>query len=262
MKSFYIKCILIAGVLSLACSTRVSEWVLLNSDPNQYTLVYLHKNSETEKIKLQNATLNGQLSAGNVKFKSLVSEDADHPYYALYYGSRLFSKYDDPGQLKDLISSPLRNKIAAELMAGKLCVMVYLQSGNSEKDLKGLTTVKESVAEAPFGAIIPVVEVSRNDAAEKHFVSMLLNVESDLKNIKEPMVFGVFGRFKALEPLLSGGITKENIALMIDFLTADCSCLIKDDLPGTDILFVNKWDTPATALVNAILDANPSLIHQ
>lgn len=262
MKAFYLKCILIAGVLSLACTTKVSEWVLLNSDPNQYTLVYLHKNGETEKTKHQNAALSGQVSAGNVKFKSVANEDADHPFYALYYGSRLFSRYDDPEQLKDLISSPLRNKIAAELMAGKLCVMVYLQSGNPEKDLKGLMTIRESVAESPFGAIIPVVELSRNDPSEKHFVSMLLNVENDLKTIKEPMVFGVFGRFKALEPLLAGGITKENINLMIDFLTADCSCLIKDDLPGTDILYVNKWDSPATALVNAILDANPSLIHQ
>jgi hypothetical protein len=262
MKAFYLKCILIAGVLSLACTTKVSEWVLLNSDPNQYTLVYLHKNTETEKTKIQNAALSGQVSAANVKFKSVVSEDADHPFYALYYGNRLFSRFDDPGQLKDLISSPLRNKIAAELMAGKLCVMVYLQSGNPEKDLKGLMTIRESVAESPFGAIIPVVELSRNDQTEKHFVSMLLNVESDLKNIKEPMVFGVFGRFKALEPLLAGGITKENINLMIDFLTADCSCLIKDDLPGTDILYVNKWDSPATALVNEILDANPSLMHQ
>ena len=66
------------------------------------------------------------------------------------------------------------------------------------------------------------------------------------------MLFGIFGRFKALEPLLAGGITEENINLMIDFLTADCSCLIKDNLPGTDILYINKWDSPATALVNGI----------
>jgi hypothetical protein len=86
----------------------------------------------------------------------------------------------------------------------------------------------------------------------------LLNVEDDLKTIPEPMLFGIFGRFKALEPLLGKGITEENIRLMIDFLTADCSCLIKDNLPGTDILFTNNWDNPTTALVNKILDENPS----
>ena len=88
---------------------------------------------------------------------------------------------------------------------------------------------------------------------------MLLNVEDDLKGIQEPMLFGVFGRFKALEPLLGKGITEENIGLMIDYLTAQCSCLIKDDLPGTDILFTGKWDNPQPALLNKIMDANPSL---
>ena len=100
--------------------------------------------------------------------------------------------------------------------------------------------------------------MSRNSKEEAHFASLLLNVEDDLKGIQEPMLFGVFGRFKALEPLLGKGITEENINLMIDFLTAECSCLIKDDLPGTDILFTDKWDNPQPALLNKIIDDNPS----
>ncbi|TFG42745.1 MAG: hypothetical protein E4H43_02715 [Bacteroidia bacterium] len=103
--------------------------------------------------------------------------------------------------------------------------------------------------------------MSRNSTEESHFVSLLLNVEDDLKTIPEPMLFGIFGRFRALEPLLGKGITEENIKLMIDFLTADCSCVIKDDLPGMDILFTNSWDNPATAMVNRIFDDNPSLLH-
>ena len=75
------------------------------------------------------------------------------------------------------------------------------------------------------------------------------------------MLFGVFGKFRALEPLLAKGISQENINLMIDFLTADCSCLIKDDLPGTNILYNGKWENPQTALVNKILDENPNLEH-
>lgn len=262
MKAFYIKCILVAGVLSLACTTKVSEWVMLNSQPNQYTLVYLHKNPETDKVKVQNAAIRKEISDGNIQFRSVIKEDAAQPYYALYYENRLFSRYDDPEQLKNLLSSASRDKIAAELKKGKLCVMVYLQSGIKEKDDKGLNTLKKTIAASPFGEIIPVMELSRTNENEMHFVNMLLNVESDLKNIKEPMLFGVFARFKSLEPLLAGGITEENINLMINFLTADCSCLIKDDLPGTDILYTNKWDSPAVALVNAILDANPLLNHQ
>ena len=111
---------------------------------------------------------------------------------------------------------------------------------------------------SPFGKIITVLELSRNSKEEAHFASLLLNVEDDLKGIQEPMLFGIFGRFKALEPLLGRGISEENINLMIDYLTAECSCLIKDDLPGTDILFTDKWDNPKPALLNKIIDDNPS----
>ncbi|MCP4313676.1 MAG: hypothetical protein GY790_20675 [Bacteroidetes bacterium] len=160
--------------------------------------------------------------------------------------------------LRGLASSPLREKVATELMAGKLCVMLFLKTDDKEKDEKGLNTLRSTVESSPFGKIIPVVELSRNSREEHHFASLLLNVEDDLKDIQEPMLFGIFGRFKALEPLLGGGISVENINLMIDYLSAECSCLIKDDLPGTDILSPDQWENPKSALLNKIIDDNPS----
>jgi hypothetical protein len=147
-------------------------------------------------------------------------------------------------------------------MAGKLCVMLFLRSGEKEKDEAGLLNIRKSVASSPFGRIIAVVELERNNPEEQHLVSMLLNVESDLKNIREPMLFGVFGRFRVLEPLVFKGISEENIRLMIDFFTADCSCVIKDDLPGISILAGSDWENPVPALVNKIIDDNPKLEHK
>lgn len=262
MKHVHLRLIIIAGLLSLACTTKVSEWVLLNALPNEYTLVYFHKDPLSEIEKQQNAKVENSVRPANIQFRSFLSGDAEQPYYGLYYGKILISRYNDISELKNLISSPVREKIAGELMAGKLCVMLYLKSGIKEKDEAGIQIVKRAIASSPFSHIIPVVELSRNDVEEKHFASMLLNVESDLKDISAPMLFGVFGRFKALEPLLGRGISEANINLMIDFLTADCSCLIKDDLPGMDILFTNHWESPTPALVNPILDANPSLMHR
>jgi len=259
MKIVYVKMIILAGLISLACTTRVSEWVLLNALPNQYSLVYFHSGKVTETIAKQNKEILEDIKNANVLFRTVAREDIKTPYYGLYYENRLFIRYDNPAQLKNLTSSPLREKVASELMAGKLCVMVYLKTDNKEKDDKGLQALKRAVESSPFGSIIPIVEISRNNKEETHFASLLLNVEDDLKTIQEPMLFGVFGRFKALEPLLGKGISEDNIALMIDFLTAECSCLIKDDLPGTDILFTNNWDNPTPALLNKIIDANPLL---
>lgn len=255
----YVKIVVLAGLISLACTTRVSEWVLLNALPNQYTLVYFHKGQLTDVQKKENLEVTESIKNANIQFRTAAREDVNTPWYGLYYENRLFSKYESPAAIRNLTSSPLRQKVASELMAGKLCVMVYLKSDNKEKDDKGLGTLKKTLASSPFGEIIEIVEISRNSKEESHFASLLLNVEDDLKKIPEPMLFGVFGRFKALEPLLGNGINEENINLLIDYLTAECSCLIKDDLPGTDILYTNNWDNPQPALLNKIIDANPLL---
>lgn len=261
MNTSYIKILILAAILSLACTTKVSEWVLLNTVPNQYTLVYFYNTPLTETVKKQNADVAQNIKPANIDFKSVERKDIREPYYGLYYGSRLFSKYPDTKSLTGLTSSPLRKKIASEIMSGKLCVMLYLTTGSTEKDEKSRQIIRNTLDNSPFKDIITLAELGRESIDEAHFASMLLNVEDDLKTINEPMLFGVFGRFKALEPLLGKGISEENINLMIDFLTADCSCLIKDNLPGTDILFTNNWENPTAALVNKILDENPSLLH-
>lgn len=259
MKPIHLKIIVLAGLFSLACTTRVSEWVLLNTLPNQYTLVYFHNGQIDEKITRQNLEVTEGIATANIQLVSANRQDIKEPYYGLYYEDRLFSKYQTAEELRDITSSPLREKIAKELMSGKLCVMLYLKTDNREKDEKGLKTIQNAIESSPFGNIIPVIELSRNSKDEAHFASMLLNVEDDLIGIREPMLFGIFGRFKALEPLLGKGISEENINLMIDYFTAECSCLIKDDLPGTDILFTDSWDNPQTALLNKIIDDNPVL---
>jgi hypothetical protein len=261
MKRKYIKIILLAGLMSLACTTRVSEWVLLNSVPRKYDLVYFHNSPISASLKKQNLALTESIKTSNIQFNTMSRPGISKPYYGLFYKGRLFSDYQGTDELKGLTSSPLRKEIAAELMAGKLCVMLYLKTDNPEKDEKGLNTLHRAIASSPFGKIITIVELSRNSRDEHHFASMLLNVEDDLKDIQEPMLFGIFGRFRALEPLLGRGISEENIKLMIAFFTAECSCLIKDDLPGINILFTEKWDHPQTALLNKIIDDNPSLVN-
>ena len=206
MKTVYIKIIILAAFISLACTTRVSEWVLLNSLPNQYTLVFFHSNPPDEALKKQNLIINDRIKTANIKYKEVNRKDIKEPYYGLYYENRLFSKFKTTDEFRDITTSPLREKIAAELMAGKLCVMLYLKTDNNEKDEKGLKTLRKTVSDSPFGHIIPVFELSRNSKDEDGFATLLLNVEDDLKGIQEPMLFGIFGRFKALEPLLGKGM--------------------------------------------------------
>lgn len=260
-RSSAVRFLLLAGLLSLACTTRVSEWMLLNSMPENYSLIYFHRGPLDDNTKLKHNALRKIFGQGNITISDISQNDISEPYYALYYKKRLFAKYNSSAGLENLASSPVRNRIAEEIMNGKLCVMLFLKTDDKQKDEKGLNILKNTLNASPFRDIITVVELSRNSKDEARFVSFLLNVEDDLADINEPMLFGIFGRFRALEPLLAGGITGENINYMIGYLTAECSCLIKDDLPGTNILYSGSWEDPKPALLNRIIDENPLLAN-
>jgi hypothetical protein len=255
-----LRTIFLSGILILTCTTKVSEWVLLNVAPEEYQLVCF--SGQDQNISSQIKAVEKEIGGANVQLKEARNTSGNPDWFGLYYRNRLVKKYSGQSAMKNIAVSPLREKIAAEIMAGKLCVMLFLKTDDPSKDDRRREIIQRKVKESPFREVITIVELSRNNTGESDFVSMLLNVEDDLKGIKEPMLFGIFGRFRALEPLVAGGITDENVGYMIEFLTADCSCLIKDDLPGADILFSGKWEDPHPALVNRILDENPSLQHR
>ena len=157
MKVVYVKMVVLAALISLACTTRVSEWMLINALPDQYTLVCFHNGTLTETLKKQNQDVVAGIRTANIQFKTATRQDAKTPYYGLFYRNRLFSQYNNPAEIRDLTSSPLRENVAAELVAGKLCVMVYLKTDNKDKDQRGLETLRKAVESSPFSSIIPVL---------------------------------------------------------------------------------------------------------
>ena len=60
MKRIHLKVIVIGALISMACTTKVSEWVLLNSVPDRYLLVYFHENELTETVIKQHSELENQ----------------------------------------------------------------------------------------------------------------------------------------------------------------------------------------------------------
>jgi hypothetical protein len=72
-------------------------------------------------------------------------------------------------------------------------------------------------------------------------VRQLLGSEPDLAGLSEPMAFPVFGRGRVLYALVGAGITAENVRKAAEFLGGDCSCTVKRDNPGTDLLLIADW---------------------
>jgi hypothetical protein len=172
-----------------------------------------------------------------------------------------------------LLDSPARREYARRARAGDSAVWVLLASGDAAKDdaaekvlqtevkrlakeltLPELTDAPEDQlvggAERPLRLAFSVLRVGRSDPAEAMFVKMLINTESDLPGRSDPMVFPLFGRGRTMPALIGAGITPENIKDAAEFLAGPCSCVVKRDNPGVDLLVVSDW-TPAAAAESA-----------
>lgn len=169
----------------------------------------------------------------------------------------------DRQSIARLTDSPVRQELIRRLAAGQTAVWLLLESGNAsdddaaaalleeelvslEKDLKlpELTTAPEDnlLADLPLTVDFSLLRVLRSDA-EQALVAMLVGCEPDLAGRSDPMVFPVFGRGRALWPLIGAGITARNVHDSAEFLVGPCSCEVKELNPGFDLLLSADWDT-------------------
>lgn len=75
---------------------------------------------------------------------------------------------------------------------------------------------------------------------------MLLRLEDDLLDKEmenKPMLFPAFGKGRVLPPLIGAGISEENALADCGYLCGACSCQVKNQNPGMDILVKADWWT-------------------
>lgn len=176
--------------------------------------------------------------------------------------------------LKQAFDSPARQEITRRLGRGDSTVWVLLELGDRQRDdettklvetrlnyLAGVLKlpaieaqdVAAGLVTLPKGGLklaFSVLRVSRSDPAEAAFISMLLGSEADLRDLKEPILFPVFGRGRALYALAGKGINHETLDEAATFLIGKCSCQVKELNPGVDLLLAADWDKLVKAQVN------------
>ena len=179
---------------------------------------------------------------------------------------------------ESILDSPVRAELRKRILKGESAVWVLVESGNATADdeaaglLDKISQEAESILKLPDGVITPdealargphaqskeddilasslplkvdfsLLKVSRKDPKEAVLLSMLLNLEDDLGDYaQEPMAFPVFGRGRALEPLIGKGIHRDNLLEHSTYLCGACSCEVKDQNPGIDLLLAAGWD--------------------
>jgi hypothetical protein len=102
-----------------------------------------------------------------------------------------------------------------------------------------------------------IVPLSRDDPAEAAFREMLLGCEPGLKEETGPMAFPIFGRGRVLCALVGEGISKLNIEEVCGFVSGPCSCIVKYQNPGVDMLMDVQWDAALMGEESAIPEVKP-----
>jgi len=198
------------------------------------------------------------------------------PWMALRYPVPLPDAWAGPFSEQNVdrvLNSPLRQEIARRILKGETAVWVFLESGDEQADRAAFKMLEVQLPIAQLQLELPeideqdvadglvsiepdqlkisfsLVSLSRDDPAEKMFVEMLLGSEGagadslrDPELTNRPMAFPVFGRGRVLYALVGGGINEENILAGCRELIGPCTCQVKDQNPGTDLLMSIDWD--------------------
>ena len=181
-----------------------------------------------------------------------------------------------------ILDSPIRRELVKRILAGNSAVWLFLESGNKEEDDKLFKELEKHARAAqkeiglPKGVIqqsafddpdlvlgpedeenilessIPlkiafsILRLSRKDPKESVLRAMLMNLEKDLLDEEfadQPMLFSVFGKGRVLPPLVGLGINEENALGDCSYLCGPCSCQVKNQNPGMDLLMKADWWT-------------------
>lgn len=165
-----------------------------------------------------------------------------------------------------LLNSPSREKVANYLINGETAVWVLLQTGDKTKDEKALNTLKKGLSRSEKELKLPfvpenerentlsgttaalwrvsfkMVSIPRAERSEVPFITMLIKSNPDLmKHLNDPMVFSIFGKGRVFSALAGDDLTESAIVKANNFLLDSCQCEIKEQNPGTDLIFPNQW---------------------
>ncbi|MCE9546035.1 MAG: hypothetical protein K8T25_11015 [Planctomycetia bacterium] len=165
-----------------------------------------------------------------------------------------------------LADSPLRHQIVHQINAGNSAVWVLLESGVAADDTAAATMLdtelkrnaatlklpeKETLeadeyykhdTKIPLKIGFSLLRLKHGDTQEELLRAMLLATEPDLKDQHGPIAIPIFGRGRACYPLVGKGINAVQIEDNCKFITGRCSCQVKRENPGIDLLLAADWN--------------------
>ena len=253
-----------------ACQVPVFRYALERWQPGLYQVSTAEgmKADPPANLELKKAADSSQME---LFYPSTLRQATDKP---------IWSAPTSEANMRLLVDSPIRQELRKRLLAGQSAVWLLIESGDAAKDDAAAKVIEEGLQSAkqklklPDGVLtqeaakdpkkrhenvdvlrssLPLkiefstLRLSRQKAEEVALIAMLMHIEPDLGDfVLEPMVFPIFGRGRALEPIIGKGIHADNILEACTYLCSACSCEIKEQNPGIDLLMAADWSPVGT----------------
>jgi hypothetical protein len=167
-------------------------------------------------------------------------------------------------QLTTVFESPARTELSRRLLSGHSIVWLMIGSKEEAQTKAAKQALEDGFAaladkiQMPEGIGLPgselhsevplllkysVLKIDRDDAKESFLVRLFAGFHPDVFAADEPLIVPVFGRGRALEVIPASDLTPGLMEDLTIFLSGACSCQVKEQNPGFDLLLSVDWDT-------------------
>ncbi|NQZ56537.1 MAG: hypothetical protein HRT88_03575 [Lentisphaeraceae bacterium] len=179
--------------------------------------------------------------------------------------------------LIQLVDSPARKTLEKYILSGESITWIVIESGNKSDDDKFVKALTEKLNSATKGlklsdgiiqmddadkidaislkkeldnlirSTVPlkisfkVLRISRDNPQEEIFRKMLLGQSPHLTDISEPVAIPVFGRGRCIEGVPASKLSLDALKELTSYLCAGCSCTVKAENPGVDLVMNVPW---------------------
>ncbi len=264
-----VACTVIASAAA-ACNIPVFRYALERWRSDAYEVVIAHAQDLTAEQADVVKSLQAAQGKANVTVIQTTVANAKTPQVAVRLAmasGRIVSNWQgtiDEAKQANLLDSPVRQELSKRLLAGDSVVWLLLRStdtsrSDAARDLlhdsfKSLNTKvqlpegigepgSELHSEVPLLVQFSEIEVAADDPREAFLIKWLSGFRPEAIAQREPLIVPVFGRGRALEVIPAAELNAELVESLTMFLSGACSCQVKEQNPGFDLLLTVDWDT-------------------
>lgn len=229
-------------------------------------LKVLEANTSKANITVTRVDLQGDVAPEYAKQWALQTKEKTLPWLSARLpetDARMPDAWAGPfseDNLRRVMDSPVRQQLVKHLSQGTTAVFLLLPGQDDDANAKAADLLDKELARlgkiaqlpelraedqlrfgAPLKIDFVILKVKRDDPAEQAFIKSLLNSEPNLSKVRGPIVFPVFGRGRLLCSMFGQDLNQKMLDSVVIFMCGECSCTVKGDAPGVDLLLAADW---------------------